>query len=144
MSVGRVELTDKEGNVCFFSEFSEEEGWVYNCWMGSISDEIVQKGAMLSLDLIRKYNSHFILNDNRQLSGNWSGSNDWIENEYMPSAVAVGLKYIAHVFSPKFITKFSAVDLGTRDLPVIFQNFVDFDEAQKWLREKIKSPDDEI
>jgi hypothetical protein len=136
MNVGRVELTDTEGGICFFSEFNEEEGWVYNCWMGSISDEIVQNGAMISFDLIKKYDSHSILNDNRQLSGNWSGSNDWIENEYMPSAVAVGLKYIAHVFSPKFITKFSAVDLGTRDLPLIFRNFVDFEEAQQWLRER--------
>jgi len=53
-------------------------------------------------------------------------------------AAKEGLKYVAHVFSPKFITKFSAVDLGVRDLPVIFETFDNMQDAQEWLRERIK------
>ena len=49
-----------------------------------------------------------------------------------------GLKYVAHVFSPKFITKFSAVDLEVRDLPVSFETFDNIENAQDWLRQKIK------
>lgn len=139
MSGGRIELKDENGNICFYTEFDEKENWIYNCWIGIITDSIVRKGANINLLQIEKYNCRYILNDNRQLAGNWSESNDWIENEYMPKAIALGLKYIAHVFSPKFITKFSAVDLSTRDLPLIFKTFDSLSAAEDWLHEMKKS-----
>lgn len=136
VSEGRVELRDKDGEICFYSEYNSREGWIYNCWIGVISDEIVRKGGEINLGQIERFKTTCILNDNRQLTGNWSESNDWIENEYMPRAIKLGLKYIAHVFSAKFITKFSAVDLSTRDLPLIFNTFDNTYDAENWLRNK--------
>ena len=132
------ELKDENGNIFFFNRYIKSEGWIYSCWSGSVSDEQVKLGAAKNLPLIKEHKCGFILNDNRELSGNWSASNDWIEEEFLPQAADAGLKYIAHVFSPKFITKFSAVDLGVRDLPVISKTFNNLEKAQEWLREKMK------
>ena len=130
----RKELFDEDGNLYFYCEYNDEEDWIYNCWIGSISDDRVKLGGEMILEEIEKRNTKQILNDNRKLSGNWSESNDWLENEYLPRAAKLGMKYIAHVFSPNFITKFSAVDLSTRDLPIIFEAFGDIAEAENWLR----------
>ena len=143
MASDRKELHDSNNNPCFFCDYIEEEGWVYSCWIGEISDDLVREGANLTLDLISETGSKCVVNDNRQLTGNWSESNDWLENEYLPNAAKVGMEFIAHVFSPKFITKFSAVDLSTRDLPIIFRTFVDIGEAEDWMRSQIKSDQSE-
>jgi len=140
MDEGRIELKDENGEICFYTEFIENESWIYNCWIGKISDDVIKKGASINLQQIEKYDCKYILNDNRDLAGNWSESNDWIENEFMPKAIALGLKFIAHVFSPKFITKFSAVDLSSRDLPLIFKTFDNLTTAEDWLR-KMKESD---
>ena len=141
MNQGKVELRNEKGNICFFSEYIQDKGWIYSCWTGEISDEIVKKGGLINLQMIERFKTCYILNDNRHLTGSWSESNDWIENEYIPQAIALGLKYIAHVFSPKFITKFSAVDLGTRDLPLVFKTFDSISEAEFWLQ-KMKDSDE--
>ena len=139
MSPERMELQDKNGDLCFYCEYNKKEEWIYNCWIGTISDNIVKKGGGINLELIEKFGCKYILNDNRLLIGNWSDSNDWIENEYIPNAISLGLRYIAHVFSPKFITKFSAVDLSSRDLPLTFKTFDNISSAQSWLREMRES-----
>ena len=51
----------------------------------------------------------------------------------MSENVANGLKYMAHVHSSKFITRFSAVDLGTRVKDFEFKLFEQLSEAEQWL-----------
>jgi hypothetical protein len=48
----------------------------------------------------------------------------------------LGLHYFAHILSPKFIARFSGVDLGLRVKPIEFQAFKSRDKAEKWLASK--------
>jgi len=41
-----------------------------------------------------------VLNDKRDTSGNWSEALPWLEYEWLPQAVAEGLRAIAYIFSP--------------------------------------------
>ena len=66
----KKELFDENGNLYFYCEYVEGEDWIYNCWIGTISDDRVKEGGEIVLDLIAQTHSRQILNDNRQLSGN--------------------------------------------------------------------------
>ena len=70
------------------------------------------------------------------LTSNFLEINEWIEANVVPVAVQSGLRYMAHVLSPKFITRFSGIDLGLRMKPVEFHAFKERKKAEKWLNSK--------
>lgn len=127
---------DKAGNTYLVIEESKE-GYLYVSWEGKSKDDNVRNGADHILNALDKAKVSGILNDNRELQGNWSGLNDWIESDFIPKLFAKGLRYIAHIFSPHFITKFSSIDLETRNLMVEFKTFNDEDSAYGWLSSKV-------
>ena len=76
-----------------------------------------------------------MLNDNSKVVGSWSGANNWIAQNWMPQALAMGLKRFAHIVSPGIFGQASAAEMITRvGNQFEMRLFQDIDLAKAWLR----------
>jgi len=118
----------------FYSIESTQTGWILAQWHGEINEEKVKQGGLKSLEVIQATGCPYLINDNRDLKGSWLEANDWIEQELMPKLFKAGLRYVAHIYSPEFITRFSAVDLESRLQSIDFRLFSELSLAEDWIR----------
>ncbi|MFT6971092.1 MAG: hypothetical protein ACJAXX_001660 [Roseivirga sp.] len=129
-------IKDAKDHIFYEAEIDQKMGWIYINWVGDVSLDDVKRGSEAFLDLLAISKAKKLLNDNSLLTSNFLEINDWIEKNIIPKAVDLGLHYFAHILSPKFIARFSGVDLGLRVKPIEFQAFKSRDKAEKWLASK--------
>lgn len=129
-------IRNVKDEVFYEANLDQENGWIYINWIGDIDLEDVKKGTHAYLDLLAISGCNKLLNDNTELTSNFLEINEWIEENVVPRAVNSGLRYMAHILSPKFITRFSGIDLGLRMKPVDFHSFKKVSKAKKWLESK--------
>jgi hypothetical protein len=130
------ELKNSFGKVYLTIHYNDARRWIYNEWQGLLSLENVKEGATEVLKLLQEKECSLLLNDNRQIIGSWSHSNDWIANEWIPAAIDVGLKRFAHIVSPGIFGAASAVEMQHRVGDKFeMRLFQDIDAAESWLEE---------
>jgi hypothetical protein len=134
----KIELKNKLGKVYYSVEHDQANGWNYCTWTGYVTVEEVKQACLQGLALISSNRCPDLLNDNSQISGPWSGANEWIATEWMPKALGMGLKRFAHVVSPNVFAALSASQLVSRVEGMNFEMriFQTRTEAQKWLRDR--------
>ncbi|WP_316799522.1 MASE3 domain-containing protein [Pedobacter frigidisoli] len=113
---------------------NQEKGWLDVNWTGYQNVETVQNGGLQMLSILKKSGFKKVLNDNREVLGNWSEASDWAAKVWFPMMIAAGLKDMAWVFSPSIFSQLAAqksVDESDGAANVNF--FHDMDEAVKWL-----------
>jgi hypothetical protein len=132
----KIELKNKLGKVYYSVEHDQANGWNYATWRGYVTVEEVKQACLEGLALISSNRCSDLLNDNSQISGPWSGANEWIATEWMPKALGMGLKRFAHVVSPNVFAALSASQLVSRVEGMNFEMriFQTRTEAQQWLR----------
>ena len=130
-------IRNAKDEIFYEANLDQSNGWIYINWIGDIDLEDVKRGTHAYLDLLAISSCKKLLNDNSLLTSNFLEINEWIEENVVPVAVKSGLKYMAHILSPKFIARFSGIDLGSRMEPVDFHTFKKISQAQKWLKAKI-------
>ncbi|MGI4742679.1 MAG: hypothetical protein ACRYG7_46565 [Janthinobacterium lividum] len=92
-------------------------------------------GALNYLAQAGPFHSLYLLNDNTRLQGPWFDSVEWLERVWLPAAIQLGLRYIAHVVQAD-----THHDILTLTCPVPItdvlelQLFDDVASAQEWLR----------
>jgi hypothetical protein len=121
----------------YFSIELTKNGWLYASWEGEIDENKVIAGANSILEASKITGCAYLVNDNSKLEGSWLNSIDWLIDDFVPKLAKAGNKYIAHVLSPEFITKFSAIELEARLGPNGFELFYDIEKAEDWIRQKI-------
>ncbi len=130
----KMEIVTTDQGVKYLEISHEpENGWIRCTWYGNVSIGDISKGASKYADVLKTTRCSKLLNDNRFFEANWVAFNDILEQGTMRENVANGLRYMAHVNSPKFITRFSAVDLGTRVKEFEFKIFDKLQDAEDWL-----------
>ncbi|WP_339608520.1 hypothetical protein, partial [uncultured Roseivirga sp.] len=129
-------IRNAQDEIFYEANLDQENGWIYINWIGDIELEDVKRGTQAYLDLLAISGCRKLLNDNSLLTSNFLEINEWIEANVVPVAVQSGLRYMAHILSPKFIARFSAIDLGLRMKPVEFHAFKEIGKAEKWLKSK--------
>jgi len=127
-------VKNKLGQVYFTYYLDEDNGWAHNIWKGDVTVDEVIEGCKVSLDFLEEYKPEKILNDNTQLTGSWDEANDWIAQNWMPRALAAGLKKFAHVISPDIFGALSAEELVTKVSGFEMRIFEDESEARAWLK----------
>jgi hypothetical protein len=131
-----AELQSATGKVYLTIDFDTHDKWIYSNWFGYASPDNVKQGALAVLDAYRLHPTPYLLNDNSQLVGRWDDSVDWIEETWMPQAIASGLRYFAHVANQESFAAASALDMLRRSEGLFqMQIFGDLDSAQEWLKE---------
>jgi hypothetical protein len=129
-----IELENRTGSKYIILQADKTGQWVYNDWRGVLAKGDVIEGATLVLEAIRKTCYNKVLNDNTNLLGSWEGANEWIQNEWTPTAKRLGLQYFAHVLSPDRYAQLSAEQMqkntsGNFEMRL----FGDINKAKEWL-----------
>ncbi|WP_266202680.1 hypothetical protein [Pontibacter kalidii] len=131
-----AELTSTTGKVFLTVAYDAANNWIYNNWVGYVSPENVKQGSLAVLEAFQTYNSPYGLNDNRELVGRWDEAVDWIEKEWMPKAIAAGLRYYAHIANQESFAAASAADMLSRTHGRFeMRIFEDPGSAKVWLQE---------
>lgn len=103
-------------------------------WLGYQNYDSVVKGCGIMMDLLKKNNCHWVLNDNTLVKGNWSEASDWGAEVWFPAMAEAGLKKFAWIYSPSMFSRIAA----NRSLPSEYDAvqvafFDDKAEAKGWL-----------
>lgn len=127
-------LADADGSRCVLV-FEEQNQWLRATWHGLVDTAEATRGAESYLAKVGPFHCPYLLNDNLALRGPWFDSVEWLERVWLPHALALGLRYVAHVVQDD--TQADALTLafpqplvGRLDL----QLFEDVASAEAWLR----------
>ncbi|MBO2008961.1 hypothetical protein [Hymenobacter negativus] len=127
-------LPDTDGSRCILT-FDEPNGWLRATWRGFVDMEEAMRGADNYLRQLEGLRCPYLLNDNVALRGPWFDSIDWLEQVWVPQAVSMGLRYVAHVvqadsLSDTITVNFQGPVAGGLELQI----FQQVPEAEAWLR----------
>lgn len=129
-----VALKTAMGDVYF--TLQQENDYTLAKWYGNITADDVVKASRTFLHFQKIYPCSKLLNDKSESTGDWQEANDWLEFEWVPAAVAAGLRCMAHIYSQSMITNFSEHDFLARPAPHLqLAEFTDLATAVKWLEQ---------
>ena len=122
------------GGQCILS-LEQPEGWLRATWSGYITPDDALSGASGYLARVGPFHNLYLLNDNTDLRGPWFDSLEWLDQVWLPQAIRLGLRYIAHVVQTDTHTDILTL---TYPAPITdeleLQLFDDVASAQDWLR----------
>jgi len=128
------ELTYSNEHLTIHCNFQQE--WMEVNWIGYQNFESVQNGGLQMIEVLRSSGLKKVLNDNREVLGNWSEASDWAGKVWFPMMIEAGLQDFAWVFSASIFSQLAAqksVDVSDGKANVRF--FHDMEEAKRWLGE---------
>ena len=73
---------------------------LYVHWHGNLTADEVIRAVTKASTLTAQYPFTRVLNDKRETSGDWSEALPWLEYEWLPQAVAAGIRAVAYLLSP--------------------------------------------
>jgi hypothetical protein len=112
--------------------YDEQECWLYATWRGYIDPLEVRAGAELYLDRFFLAPTPLLLKDNSRLRGPWFDSLDWLGDVWVPQAMRLGLRYVAHIVQANRHSDVISSLLPTT-LPFELQVFQDLADVQQWV-----------
>jgi dihydroorotate dehydrogenase len=127
-------LPDTDGSRCILT-FDEPNGWLRATWRGFVDMDEALRGADNYLRQLEGLRCQYLLNDNVALRGPWFDSIDWLEHIWVPRAVDMGLRYVAHVVQSDSLSDIITVNFSTPQVGGLeLQIFQQVPEAEEWLR----------
>lgn len=108
---------------------------LYNKWQGFLNPADIIFSAKVMLIAMEEASIVSVINDNRPVEGPWYDANDYLANEWLPAASALGIKAIAQVLSPDVYAALSAEEMLSRlgDGGLVVGQFISIQEAERWL-----------
>lgn len=126
-------LPDVDGSRCTLSY--EDGGWLRATWRGFVDTQEALRGADTYLRALAGLRCPYLLNDNVALRGPWFDSIEWLERVWVPQAVQMGLRYVAHVVQADTLSDIITVNFrGPQTGRLELQLFQHVPEAEAWLR----------
>jgi len=127
-----------DGSVYLTVDRNQREDWIHASWHGLQTLGSIMDGGLTYVEMLREEPCPRLLNDHRDLVGNFTEANDWIEQVWTPLIIGAGLRYFAQVLSPDIFAQLSIENLQLRigDLLHIHM-FDNLEAAQHWLRKQI-------
>ena len=127
-------LKDTDGSRCTLT-FEEADQWLRATWSGHVDAAEAMRGADNYLAKAGPFHCPFLLNDNVELHGSWFDSVEWLERAWLPNALDLGLRYVAHVVQADkghdiLSLTFPEPFVGELELQIFHQVV----EAEEWLR----------
>ena len=107
---------------------------LYVRWHGQLTAAEVIRGVQAASQWRSQYSFERILNDKRDTGGDWSEALPWLQYEWLPLAVAAGIRAIAYILSPdleaQIVSQEFVEAVGSRLNVALFTTEA---EAQSWL-----------
>ncbi|KUG08568.1 hypothetical protein [Solirubrum puertoriconensis] len=136
-----VVLQNSFGKPFLTIQWDQVNNWVYSRWEGLLSKENVEKGGEQVLEAMQATGCRLLLNDNREVKGSWSQANDYIAQQWMPKAKALGLRRFAHILAPGLFAQQSVEEMLHRvDGRFEMRLFGSLGEATQWLKAAQPAP----
>ncbi|WP_139925461.1 hypothetical protein [Hymenobacter sp. DG01] len=125
----------RDGSSCTL-DYDEANGWLRATWLGHVEPREAYNGAARYLQALQNVRCPYLLNDNSQLSGPWFDSVEWLRTVWLPRALHMGLRYVAHVAQPHDLLD-EAASMGRTLLEgqLHLQVFDDVASAEEWLHQ---------
>lgn len=129
------EVANAFGKVFLTMTYEPQNDLTFNVWQGYLTLESIMNGSNVGIDFLAQTRCAYLLNDNTHVSGPWDHAVAWIAQDWTPRAIALGLRYFAHVVSPASFAALSAEALvsGVGD-KFELRIFGSIDVARQWLR----------
>ena len=108
---------------------------LYIRWHGHLTAAAVIEGVLAATQLLATHPYQRVLNDKRDTGGDWSEALPWLQYEWLPQAVAAGLRAIAYILSPDLhaqIVSQRFVEAVQDRLHISL--FTSESEAERWLQ----------
>ena len=102
-------------------------------WLGFHNLQTVQKGGLMILDYLVRFNCKKLLNENTNVIGNWSDASDWVAQVLFPKLEKAGLQYVAWVYAPSTFSRMAAHKSVEGKSGSMIQFFANNSEASEWL-----------
>ena len=130
----KQEIANAFGKVFLTMEYEPPNHLIYNCWRGYLTLDSIMTGANQGIGFIAAAKCPYLLNDNTDVTGPWDHAVAWIAQDWTPRAIAVGLKYFAHVVDAKSFAALSA-EAMVSGITGLFEMriFGDAAAARTWL-----------
>ena len=127
-------LNDRYGAPLAEFYYVPQSQVLYVRWHGNLTAEEVVRGVTAGTRLLPTHPFTRILNDKRETSGDWSEALPWLEYEWLPLAVAAGIRAVAYLLSPDLksqIVSQEFMDNIGRQLHTAL--FLHEEPARRWL-----------
>jgi hypothetical protein len=133
----KIEVRNKLGQVYYTGFMNEKQGWYEGEWNGYVSSEEVIEAVKKVMKDFDQTTFTKSLNDSSKGEGSWDEANEWLAQNWIPYAIAGGLKKFAFVVSPDIFSSMSSEDLTTRVPGTGFEmkTFQTRNDAASWLSE---------
>ena len=119
-------------------KYHQEGNFIQATFKGFIKFDDFKDICNESLRLMVKHQTSKVLTDNSKLMKMPKENEEWIQQEWFPKAIQLGLKQLAFVISPNGLGEQSTKDANkaveAQNLPVDLKYFESVSEASAWLK----------
>ncbi len=120
----------------FLTISHDPRGFLLADWRGYVSVGQVRTGLQALLTTIETCQCGCLVNDNRQLYGTWTQAIRWINEDFFPPALALGLQKIAFIYSHQPSARYSVDRLLEVNDQYTAQTFEDYASAEAWMLDR--------
>ena len=129
-----LSLKDAHGAALTEYLFYPREELLYVRWHGQLTGPDIIRGVQQGTQWREQLRYFLILNDKSDTGGDWSEALPWLEYEWLPKAIAAGVRAMAYVFSPDRDNRFASQQFVEALRPhMAIEIFEDLDTALAWL-----------
>lgn len=115
--------------------WDDDHKYVYAEWNGMVESAEFRSGTLEILKAIRDRHAASLISDNRRLEAIANQDQLWINESWVPMAVASGLRRIAVVLAPSGLGKVGSEGIISRFEDKVFETrtFESVDDATRWV-----------
>lgn len=115
--------------------FDTDMKFVYHCFHSQLDSTNLRAVLNGGIDLLKKYNATKWLSDNREIGPHSEEDTLWINDHWLPAAVAAGWKYWALVVPNSFVARVNMSEFVDSFYAkgIRIMVFTNYDEAWNWL-----------
>lgn len=127
--------------VSYLQTSLHSEGYIYANWRGYVTVTQVKEGCKAILQDMKDNGCTMLLNDNRELRGTWTQAIRWLESDFMPDFISMGLERIAFIYSGDPSARYSLDRFLEVNDQYVAQTFESYPLAEDWLLDRIPDED---
>ena len=130
-------LTDSHGAALAEYFYYANQELLYVRWHGQLTGAEIIRGVQQGGQWRNQLKYSLILNDKSDTGGDWSDALPWLQYEWLPLALAAGVKAMAYLFSPDRENQFASHDFMAAMRPhLAIEQFESLDAALAWLQQQ--------
>jgi hypothetical protein len=134
-------LEDDNGTALAEYLHYAQEDLLHVRWHGHLTGNEIIRGAQRGSELSHHLHYSLILNDKCDTGGDWSDALPWLQYEWLPQALAAGVRAMAYVFSPDRENRFASHHFVAALRPhIAIEVFEDLETALAWLLKQNAAP----